>query len=82
MKVYLIFALLLFGCPKGDCTPNDTRCLNNHPQVCNPSQIWVSVTENCPPETVCCRTRSVYSTETAPREVHACVPPGACIPNN
>jgi hypothetical protein len=77
-----LLGFLIAGCPKDGCTSNDTRCFNGHPQVCGNSQNWTNVVDNCPPDSVCCRTLSPYSTPAEPRELYACVPAGVCLPND
>lgn len=75
------FVLTLQGCPLppvDGCTPRDTRCApDGVPEVCSQSQRWTrgQPSEPCPERSTCCRARSPYG-----RELHACVPPSACLP--
>lgn len=75
--------LALAGCPlppPDGCTPRDTRCApDGVPEVCSQSQRWTrgQPSEPCPERSTCCRARSPYG-----RELHACVPPSACLPEN
>ncbi len=75
-------AAALAGCPlppQDFCTPRDTRCApDGVPEVCSSTQRWTrgSPSEPCPAPAACCRTRSPYGG----RDVHACVPVSACLP--
>lgn len=74
-------AASLAGCPlppPDGCTPRDTRCApDGVPEVCSQGQRWTrgSPAEPCPERSSCCLARSPYG-----RNVHACVPPSACLP--
>ena len=76
-------ATALSGCPlpaPDGCTPRDTRCApDGVPEVCSQSQRWTrgQPSEPCPERSTCCRARSPYG-----RELHACVPPSACLPES
>jgi hypothetical protein len=74
-------ALWLSGCPMpppDGCPPRATRCSpSGVPQVCTLGQYWSAPRPEtpCAAGSVCCYTRSPYG-----RELHACVPQGACLP--
>lgn len=79
-------ATALSGCPlpaPDGCTPLDTRCSpEGVPQSCSPTQRWTSGAMQRPcaeraEGAVCCRARSPYG---GGRELHACVPAAACLP--
>lgn len=68
------------GCPAlpppDGCTPRDQRCHSGAPEVCSPTQRWTPADRPCGElgaGVVCCAVASPYG-----REVHACVPQGAC----
>lgn len=83
VSMLVIFAVTCCGCPMpapDGCTPFATRCSpSGIPETCSQSQRW----SHAPPATpcssrgpvVCCWTRSPYG-----RELHACVPESACLP--
>jgi hypothetical protein len=76
-------AACLSGCPlpaPDNCTPFATRCSpSGIPETCSQSQRWSHAPPSSPCSSrgpvVCCRTRSPYG-----RELHACVPESACLP--
>lgn len=83
VSLVALLGALLTGCPMpapDGCTPFATRCSpSGIPETCSQSQRW----SHAPPATpcssrgpvVCCWTRSPYG-----RELHACVPESACLP--
>ncbi len=83
VALFVLFAAACCGCPMpapDGCTPFATRCSpSGIPEVCSQSRRW----SHAPPATacssrgpvVCCWTRSPYG-----RELHACVPESACLP--
>lgn len=79
----VLAVLALAGCPlpaPDGCTPRDTRCApDGVPEVCSSTQRWTrgQPSEPCPERSTCCRARSPYG-----RELHACVPPSACLPES
>lgn len=76
-------SLALAGCPlpaPDNCTPFATRCSpSGIPETCSQSQRWSHAPPASPCSSrgpvVCCRTRSPWG-----RELHACAPRTACLP--